>query len=181
MVPAIETRRLRFRQFRETDLDRWAAVMAHPVTVEHFGGQPMGREETWRRLLMSSGLWPTFGYGYWAVERKEDGVLVGQVGLADFKREMVPSIEGAPEAGWIFAPDAHGQGYASEAVAAALEWADRTLEAPEIRAVISHANAPSIRVAEKNGFTSREEATYKGEPILLFRRRQPARVSLTGS
>ena len=171
MVPIVETARLRLRQFRESDLDRWAAVMADPVTVEHFGGEPMSREETWRRLLMSTGLWLTFGYGYWAAERKEDGALVGQVGIADFKREMQPAIDGAPEAGWIFAPEVHGQGYASEAVAAMLEWADETLKAPEIRAIIAPKNAPSIRIAEKNGFSSRQDASYKGDPILLFRRR----------
>jgi RimJ/RimL family protein N-acetyltransferase len=173
VVPIVETARLRLRQFRESDLDRWAAVMADPVTVEHFGGEPMSREETWRRLLMSTGLWLTFGYGYWAAERKEDGALVGQVGLADFKREMQPAIDGAPEAGWIFAPEVHGQGYASEAVAAMLEWADETLKAPEIRAIIAPKNGPSIRIAEKNGFSSREDASYKGDPILLFRRRLP--------
>ena len=177
MVPEIETARLRFRQFRESDLERWSAVMADPVTVRHFGGQPMAREETWRRLLMSSGLWLTFGYGYWAAERKDDGLLVAQVGLADFKRDIEPSIAGGPEAGWIVAPDAHGQGIASEAVAAVLAWADATLKSPEITAIIAPANEPSIRVAEKNGFASREDATYKGEPILLFRRALPAAAS----
>ena len=179
MVPLIETARLRLRQFRESDLERWAAVMADPVTVHHFGGQPMAREETWRRLLMSSGLWLTYGFGYWAVERRQDGMLVAQVGLADFKRDMQPSIAGTPEAGWIVAPDAHGQGIGSEAVAAVLGWADATLKAPEITAIIAHANEPSIRVAEKNGFATREEAIYKGEPILLFRRRLPATAAAT--
>ncbi len=113
MVPIIETERLRLREFRQTDLERWADVMSDPATVRYVGGQPFGREETWRRLLMSSGLWPIFGYGYWAAERKEDGLLVGHVGLADFKREMTPSIEGLPEMGWIFAPEAQGQGFAS--------------------------------------------------------------------
>jgi RimJ/RimL family protein N-acetyltransferase len=147
--------------------------MADPATVRHLGGQPHAREDTWRRMLMSGGLWLIYGYGYWGVERKDDGLLVGQVGLADFKREMTPSIEGVPEAGWIFAPDAHGRGYALEAVSAALAWADETIDAPEIVAIIDPANAPSIRVAERCGFSACEDATYKGEPILLFRR--PAR------
>lgn len=172
MVPIVETERLRLRSFQEQDLERWSAVMADPATVRHLGGQPHAREDTWRRLLMSGGLWLVYGYGYWAVERKEDGLLVGQVGLADFKREMSPSIEGLPEAGWIFAPDAHGRGYAVEAVSAVLAWADGTIEAREIAAIIDPANAPSIRVAERCGFDAREDAVYKGEPILLFRRRR---------
>ena len=112
------------------------------------------------------------GYGYWAVEAKGDGRMIGHVGFGDFKRDMHPSIEGLPEMGWVFAREAQGRGYASEAVAGALAWADGQLEAPEITAIISHGNDASIRVAEKAGFAIREGATYRGEPILLFRRRR---------
>jgi RimJ/RimL family protein N-acetyltransferase len=170
VVPTIETPRLRLRAIEETDLERWSAVMADERTVRYVGGSVLGREEVWRRLLSSRGLWAMYGYGYWAAERKEDGVMVAQVGFADFKREMTPSIEGLPEAGWIVAPDAWGQGVASEALGACLDWADRTLGPREIVAIIDHENAASIRVADKLGFTAREEAIYKGEPILLFRR-----------
>ncbi|MEA2998576.1 MAG: hypothetical protein QOH04_546 [Sphingomonadales bacterium] len=174
MVPIVETERLRLRAFRESDLEAQAKVMGDPEVVRHLGGTPFSREETWRRIAMASGLWPLLGYGYWAVERKEDGAYLGQAGFADFKRDLQPSIEGGPEMGWIFAPGAQGHGYASEAVAAGLEWIDRALNPPEVTAIIDHQNAPSIRVAEKNGFSMREEATYRGAPILLFRRPGPA-------
>jgi RimJ/RimL family protein N-acetyltransferase len=174
VVPILETARLRLRLFREDDLDRWSAVMADPSTMRFLGTDPLGREDSWRRMLMAAGVWAMFGFGYWAVERKEDGLLVAQVGFADFKRAMSPSIEGLPEAGWILAPDAYGQGFASEAVAAALTWADEALQAPEVVAIIDPANAASIRVAERTGFTAREAAVYREEPILLMRRRRLA-------
>lgn len=170
MVPIVETERLRLRSFRESDLEAQAKVMGDPEVVRHLGGTPFAREDTWRRILTACGLWPMFGFGYWAVERREDGAYLGQAGFSDFKRDMNPSIEGTPEMGWIFAPYAQGQGYASEAVAGGLRWADEALPGREITAIISHANAPSIRVAERTGFCVREEALYKGEPILLFRR-----------
>jgi RimJ/RimL family protein N-acetyltransferase len=170
VVPPIETARLRLRAFRESDLEVQAAVMADPDVVRHLGGTPFGREDSWRRICTATGLWALLGYGYWAVERKADGAYVGQAGFSDFKRDMQPSIEGLPEMGWIFAPFAQGQGYASEAVAGGLAWADQALPGREIAAIIDPANAPSIRVAEKTGFSSREEATYRGAPILLFRR-----------
>lgn len=172
MAPLVETPRLRLRAFRESDLEPQAAVMGDRDVVRHLGGTPFSREETWRKLLAGPGLWAVLGYGYWVAERKEDGAYLGQIGFADFKRDMTPSIEGLPEMGWIFAPNAQGHGYASEAVVGALAWADEALKAPEVVAIISHANAPSIRVAEKGGFDDREEALYKGEPILLFRRRR---------
>jgi RimJ/RimL family protein N-acetyltransferase len=170
MVPEIETARLRLRAFKASDLDEQAAILADPAVVRHLGGHPHSREEAWRRMLSAAACWTLLGYGYWAVERKEDGRYLGLIGFADFKRDLTPRIEGLPEMGWILATHAHGQGYASEAVAAALRWADETLEAGEIVAIIDHANAGSIRVAEKAGFAVREEARYRTEPILLFRR-----------
>jgi RimJ/RimL family protein N-acetyltransferase len=169
-APVIETARLRLRGFESRDLEPQAEAMADPAVVRHLGGTPFSREESWRRMLASPGLWVLLGYGYWVAERREDGAYLGQIGFADFKRDMVPAIEGLPEMGWIFAPRAQGQGYAAEAVLAALDWADEALKAPEIVAIIDPDNRPSIRLAEKAGFDRREDALYKGEPILLFRR-----------
>jgi RimJ/RimL family protein N-acetyltransferase len=172
LVPLIETERLRLRGFRESDLGAWSKVMGDSGVVRFLGGTIFSREDVWRRLAMSCGLWDLLGYGYWAVERKAEGDLVGQVGFADFKRDLQPSIEGLPEMGWIFAPHAQGQGYAFEAVGAALAWADRALATPEIPAIIDPINFASIRLAERAGFASREDAIYRGEPILLFRRQK---------
>jgi RimJ/RimL family protein N-acetyltransferase len=172
-APVLETPRLRLRGFRPSDLDAQAAAMADPLMVVHLGGTPFSREDTWRKILASPGLWALLGYGYWVVERREDCAYLGQVGFADFKRDLKPSIEGLPEMGWIMGAQAQGQGLATEAVLAALAWADEALGRREIVAIIGHANIASIRVAEKAGFGAREEAVYKGEPILLFRRHLP--------
>jgi RimJ/RimL family protein N-acetyltransferase len=170
-APVIETPRLRLRGCTQADLDSIAAMLGDADVTRHLTGQPQPREEAWRRMLTGPGMWAVLGYGYWVVERREDGAVLGQVGLADFKRAMEPSIEGLPEAGWIFATHAHGQGYASEAVTAALSWADAALAPTQIVAIIDSGNAPSIRLAERLGFSGCEEASYKGEPVLLFRRR----------
>jgi RimJ/RimL family protein N-acetyltransferase len=170
LVPTLETERLILRAHRASDLDAQAATMGDLAVVRHLGGTPFSREETWRKLLAGPGLWALLGFGYWAVERREDGVLIGQIGFADFKRDLRPSIEGLPEMGWIFDPAAHGRGYASEAASACLAWADDNFAGSEIVAIIDHGNAASIRLAEKAGFSVREEALYKGAPILLFHR-----------
>jgi RimJ/RimL family protein N-acetyltransferase len=169
-APVIETPRLRLRGFRADDLEPQWATMVDREVYHFLGGAPATREDTWRKILASPGLWALLGYGYWVMERLEDGAYLGQIGFADFKRDMIPNIEGLPEMGWIVARQAHGQGYATEAALAALAWADEALGRRELAAIISHENAPSIRVAEKGGFSVREEAVYKGEPILLFRR-----------
>jgi RimJ/RimL family protein N-acetyltransferase len=170
VAPLLETERLLLRAQRADDFARHAAMLADPRVYRYVGNQAASAEEAWRKLIGCAGLWGLLGYGYWSVERKADGAYVGQVGFADFKRDMEPSIEGIPEMGWLLASDAHGQGYASEAVAAGLAWIDEALGRPEVVAIIDRDNGGSIRVAEKAGFTGREEATYKGEPILLLRR-----------
>ena len=174
-APVLQTDRLRLRPFRPEDLGAHAAMMLDPRVVRYLGGSPMTREDAWRRMVAGHGMWAMVGYGYWAVERRSDGAWLGQVGFADFKRDMDPSIEGLPEMGWIFAADAQGQGYAGEAIAAGLAWADQALSAPEIVAIIHPDNRPSIRVAERGGFNERTDASYRGARMLLFRRACRAR------
>ena len=173
-APRLETARLVLRPFSASDVDAQAAMMGDAVVMHHLGGQPLAREEAWRKLLNGHAGWNLLGYGYWAVERRADGAMIGQIGFADFKRAVTPSIEHIPEMGWLFAREAFGQGYATEACLAALAWADTVLQAPETVAVIDADNLASIRVAEKCGFNENEPATYRGEPILLFRRQKPS-------
>jgi RimJ/RimL family protein N-acetyltransferase len=169
-VPVLETARLRLRAHRPDDLAACAALWADPDVTRHIGGRPFTAEETWRRMLASLGLWSMLGYGYWAVEEKASGRYVGDVGFADFRRDIDPSLLGMLEFGWVLSPAVHGRGYASEAVAAAMAWA--STELPQMRAVciIAPANLASIRVAEKAGFREWQRSTYHGEPTIVFRR-----------
>lgn len=175
-APTLETARLRLRAHRLEDLEPIAAMSRDMDVMRHITG-PLGREDVWRRMLCAPGMWALLGFGYWAVERRGDGVLIGQLGFADFKRDLEPRIEGLPELGYIFAASAHGQGYASEAGTAVLAWADERFGPTEIVAIIDEKNEPSIRLAERLGFSERERANYNEEQILLFRRRrqQPTR------
>jgi RimJ/RimL family protein N-acetyltransferase len=172
-APRIETDRLILRPFDAQDLEPLAAIWSDENVVRYIGGQKLGREDTWRRSLAACGQWPYVGFGYWIVEAKADGSVIGQVGFADFKRDMEPSIEGSPELGYVFSPKVHGQGIASEACASALEWADASLNAASYPAIISPENEASIRLAERLGFKREPDAIYRGETIALFRRPRP--------
>ena len=169
-VPVLETERLRLRAHRAEDHAECTAIWSDPEVVRHIGGRPFTAEEVWRRLLQYAGLWSLLGYGYWAVEEKASGRYIGDIGFADFRRDLQPSLEGMLEFGWVLAPHAHGKGYASEAVAAAMAWAEQ--HRPSLRAVciIDPANQPSIRVAEKAGFKRWQETTYHGSPTVVFAR-----------
>ncbi|MBV9881538.1 MAG: GNAT family N-acetyltransferase, partial [Sphingomonadaceae bacterium] len=96
VAPVLETARLTLRPYRAGDADAVAAMMGDDEVMRHLGGRGIGREEAWRKLLCCHAGWSLFGYGYWAVERRSDGVMIGQAGFADFQREMNPSISGLP-------------------------------------------------------------------------------------
>lgn len=130
----------------------------------------MGREDTWRRLLTGSALWQLTGIGMWAVERRNDGATIGHLGFFDFLRDCEPSIAGAVEMGWILAPEAQGQGLASEACTAILAWFEANFGKQPMWAMISPGNDPSMRLAEKLGFVRQPDGTYRDKPQTMWLR-----------
>lgn len=172
-VPVLETPRLRLRGHRIGDLDAAAAMWANERVVRYISGKPSTRAQTWSRLLQYIGHWQALGFGYWVVEDRETENYLGEVGLADFKREIEPPMEGIPEIGWVLVPDAHGRGIATEAVGAALTWADANLSDALTVCLFDPQNAASIRVAEKNGYIWRANAVFMGNETLVMQRMCP--------
>ena len=173
-APTLETERLILREFRKDDLDAHAATLGDEEVMRHIGGKPIGREDSWRRLLSGVGMWSLIGMGPWAVELKADGRMVGHCGFFQFNRDMDPLILGEPEMGWIFDRTVHGQGIAFEACSAALGWAEREIGAESYPAIIDVENVPSMKLAEKLGFVRQPDAIYRDAPMALFRR--PGRI-----
>ncbi len=170
LVPVLDTERLRLRAHRAEDHADCTAIWSNPEVTRYIGGRPFTAEEVWKRLLQYAGLWSVLGYGYWAVEEKATGRYIGDIGFADFKREMQPSMDGMLEFGWVLSPHAHGKGYASEAVAAVIAWSEQHLRDMRAVCIISPENQSSIRVAEKAGFRVWTETTYHGSPTVVFSR-----------
>jgi len=166
--PVIETERLFMRRHGIDDFAACAAMWADPEITRHVGGKPFTQEESWARLLRYVGHWVLMGFGYWAVEEKVTGSFVGEVGFADFKRDIEPPLKGMPEVGWAFVTRVHGQGYATEAVRAAVAWGDAHFAARRTACLIHPDNLASIRVAEKCGYSEGPRTTYKGRPTIMF-------------
>lgn len=168
-APVLETQHLRLRAHRTDDFEGLAALWADPA-ITRFIGEPSTRQRSWARLLNYGGLWPLLGFGYWAVEERATGRYIGDVGCADFKREIEPSIAGVPEFGWAIAVAAQGKGYATEALTTCLRWADAHLDFKRVVCIIDPENAVSVRVAEKAGFGAYARTEYLGGPTLMFER-----------
>lgn len=169
-APRIETERLVLRSWRKDDRKKYFSILQEPAVFRHFGPEPMGMEECWRRLMAAAGGWQLSGFGGWAVERKSDGKLIAMTSLFNAWRALEPEFGEEPEMGWIFATDAHGQGLAREACVAVLDWAEANLEPTPIWAIIAPANEPSLRLADKLGFEPLRETLYHDSPTVVLKR-----------
>jgi RimJ/RimL family protein N-acetyltransferase len=169
-VPVLETERLRLRGHRVQDFAHSAAMWADPVVIRHTVGKPLSEEECWTRFLRYVGHWALLGFGYWVAEEKATGKFVGEIGFADYKRDLEPSLKGIPESGWVLASHAHGKGYATEAVRAVVAWGDARFSSRRTACIIAPENVASIRVAEKCGYREFARTTYKGHAVVMFER-----------
>ena len=170
MIPTLTTSRLTLRPHRRKDFEAYAAMWAEPAVVRFIGGVPFSREAAWSRFLRLPGLWQFLGYGSFAVEERVSGAFVGEVGFHDFKRALIPSIEGTMEAGWVFAGAAQGKGYAEEAMRAVLGWADAHGTGSRLTCMIQNDHSASLHIAGKLGFRRFAESSYGGQPMALLER-----------
>lgn len=169
-IPALESPRLRLRGHRAEDHASALKIWQSPDVVRHITGTPLTAHEVWLRLLRYSGLWDFLGYGYWAVEDRESGAYVGQLGFADFRRELQAVGDLHPEAGWVLHPEWSGRGLATEGMQAAYAWLDQETAWRRTHCLISPNNLGSIRVAEKLGFQAAQEIECGGHPTRVFTR-----------
>jgi len=170
VAPVIETQRTILRAHRLEDFDAYATMWADPAVTRFIGGKPRTREESWMRFLRHAGLWSLLGYGFWAIEEKATGRFVGEAGFHDLKRDMEPSIEGIPEAGWALAPEVHGAGLATEVVGRVLAWGEETFGRVKTVCIIDPENTASLNVAGKVGYREVLRTTYHDAPTVLLER-----------
>jgi RimJ/RimL family protein N-acetyltransferase len=172
MIPVVDTQRLILRAHTLEDFSAFAAQRADPVVMKYLGkGDLLSEEEAWLRFQSIAGHWALLGWGTWAVEDKARGVYIGSIGFADKKRPAEHPASGAPEMGWSLCAAAHGKGYASEGVKAAIDWGQNHFGGgARVVCVISDDNLASIRVAQKNGFVQFATATRHGLGRKVFQR-----------
>ncbi len=158
------------RGHRVEDFGDCVAMWSDPDVTRYVGGRPLSGEEVWARLLRFAGHWDLMGFGYWVVEEKTTGAFVGEIGFADYKRDIEPPLNGVPEIGWVLASGAHGMGYATEAAGAAIAWGDARFGAAATVCLVHPENVRSIRVAEKCGYRELRRGSYKSVDTIVFGR-----------
>jgi RimJ/RimL family protein N-acetyltransferase len=172
-LPVVETERLILRQNLPSDLEARIAITGDPDFMLFVGGV-YDRQENWSRLMRYIGHWATFGFGLFAIEEKGSGRYVGNAGLAFFERGLGEDFDPFPEAAWMIAQWAEGQGYATEAMTAALAWYENRFGAGRQVCIIDPANTASLRLAERLGFRPFREGVNRGHAVLLHQRNAPS-------
>ena len=175
-APALETQRLRLRGHDIGDYADCVAMWSDPTVVRYTIREPSPPQRTWLRILGYRGHWALLGFGYWAVEEKVSGRYIGELGFADYKRATALPLDGMPEIGWALAPWAQGKGYATEALRAAIAWADECLQSRRTVCIIHRENQRSFRVAEKLGYDKVLQAASDAMPDAILARETPERT-----
>ena len=141
-LPVLQTQRLRLRWFTPRDAGFVCRLLNDPGWIRQIGDRGVrtrAQAAAWisRRLVEPYG---RLGFGFWAMERIDDGTLVGLCGL--IKRDTLPQVD----VGYALMPMHRGRGYAREAAGACLDYARDVLGLPEVWGITSATNADSARV-----------------------------------
>ncbi len=168
--PVIYTDRLILRPLGLQDFAAYVEFWQTDEVVEFLSGSALPREQIWRRMLSTVGHWQLLHFGFFAIEEKASGKLIGEAGFQEMRRDVVPSIEGTLETGWGVLPAYHGKGYAREAMDVALTWAAEAHPNLDFTCIINPENSASIRLATRLGFGEQNVSMYSNKPILILRK-----------
>jgi len=156
-VRELRTQRTLLRNWVDADLEPWVAMNADPDVRRYFSSVAT-REQALAEAQRARANLARRGWGPWVLE--VPGVLpfAGFVGL--FVPAWSAHFTPAVEIGWRLPRGAWGQGYASEAAAAAAAFALDMLELDELVAITVPDNLPSRRVMARIGMQHDTEGDF---------------------
>jgi RimJ/RimL family protein N-acetyltransferase len=160
-MTVLKTERLTLRPMHPGDAEAYAAMRYHPAVAKWLSAAPADPVDAAHAAIERyAQSWRDRGYGPWALFR--DGRLIGHAGL-----NFVPEF-GETEVLWSLHPDAWGQGLATEAGRAALDFGFRTLGLRLIFAVTKPDNQASQAVMTRLGLIYRKDVVYRDVESVWF-------------
>jgi RimJ/RimL family protein N-acetyltransferase len=162
-TPTLLTARLRLRPFADTDADGLFALHSSADVLRYWDAPPWREPARAERFIAACRQLAEDGSGARvAIDRLSDRSFIGWCALVRWNPEHRTA-----SMGYCLTDTAWGQGYATEAAKAALDYGLAVLDLPEIIAFTARTNLASARVLEKLGFqregTLREDCVVNGE------------------
>jgi ribosomal-protein-alanine N-acetyltransferase len=163
----LDTERLALREFTPQDAPFLLRLVNEPGWLRNIsdpGVRSVDEALAWAegRLFKA---YRELGHGFWALQRREDGVVVGMCGL--FKRPALPE----PDLGYALLAEHEGRGYALEAARACVAHARAALNWTTLMAITALDNPRSTGLLTKLGFVEQGQQMLEGynEPSRVFR------------
>lgn len=176
----LETDRLLFRDHEPEDLEAYCAMEADPVFRHYCGGTVHPREEVERNFRQVV-LAPKPGrLRLWATEFKPEGRYIGRCGIYRHLGEDGVAIPGEGVLAYYLARDYWGQGLATEAGRAFIEYGFGELGLSRIVAGANVTNLASNRVLQKLGFVWIYTGEGGGSSYHDYELRNPSAGSTAG-
>ena len=162
-TPTLHTARLLLRPFTPADTDAIFALQSNPQVLRYWDSPPWTERARAERFIAMCQQMEQDGSGArLAIERKADRMFIGWCVLFEWN----PDYRSAG-IGYCLDAATWGQGFATEAAGALLQWAFDTLDLNRVQAETDTRNTASARVLEKLGFvregTLREDCVVNGE------------------
>jgi len=158
----IETKRLLLREYLAEDFSALHEIFSDPETMS-FWPAPFTYEQTEAWIQRSMESYTKNGFGRWPVILKENGKLIGDVGV------MLAEIDGNTEhdLGYIIYKDFWKNGYAAEAALGCIDFTFNSRGIKRLAAIMAHDNIASAGVAERIGMKREKEFYYKKNREIL--------------
>lgn len=156
----LNTDRLIMREWTQDDIKPFAAINAEPAVNRYLPAMNEAQSAAW--IARASAHFAAHGWGFWALEERDTGCLIGLCGLntVAWEAHFTPAIE----IGWRLATRCHGQGYAHEAALRAIDFAFSGLETDRIVSFTVPANTASWGLMKRLGMTRLEDFDHPNLP-----------------
>ena len=156
----LRTDRLLLRFFTPRDESIHQLVFADPEVAVPYCGRTRSREQVGDWLVCRAVQATTDEFGFWAVERRVDGALLGLVGLQPYVPDWIVWPDDpdatyhriAVETSYAFGREHWDHGYATEATRAVLDYAFGVLWLARVAYAVDAANERSVRLMRRLGF-----------------------------
>lgn len=159
----LETKRLKLREFTHDDLEILATMVADEDQMT-FYPRPKTREEASAWISRNLDLYKQYGFGFWLVESLLTSEFLGYCGI----RPLTLEGDSETEIGWHTRKTSWNRGIATEAAAAARNFAFRRFGLARLVAIIHPNHIASRRVAEKIGMHPEHNVVLDGYSAVVY-------------